>query len=66
MYNYDSNAILAEAIPNHQAKKWAFFFTFCNDYEVSKDLKSAFAKYEITFQCVYLHTFIAETQLSEQ
>ena len=70
VYDYDSNAILAEAIPNRQAKTitaaWErihkrltkhghLFSHFVLDNEISEDLKAAFNKYGITFQCVPPH-----------
>ena len=70
VYDYDSNAILAEAIPNRQAKTitdaWnkiykrltkngPSFNHFILDNEISEDLKKSFEKYDITFQCVPSH-----------
>ena len=70
VYDYDANAILAEAIPNRQArtitaawerirkrltKNGHSFSHFVLDNEISEDLKAAFTKYEITFQCVPPH-----------
>ena len=64
VYDYDSNAILAEAIPNRQAKTiteaWTKIYNrltkngpsfnhFILDNEISEDLKKSFEKYDISF-----------------
>ena len=67
MYDYDSNMILMKAIPSRQASvirsAWEELYLkltkhghvvshFILDNEISSDLKKAFDKYKINFQCV--------------
>ena len=67
LYDYDSNAILVEAVPNRQAqtlaKAWEkltnrlrqcghSYTHFVLDNELSADLKQAFKKYNISHECV--------------
>ena len=67
LYDYDSNAILVHPIPNRQAQTISCAWTtlterlmknghryenFILDNEISSDLKQAFKKYEIEYQCV--------------
>ena len=67
LYDYDLNAILVQAIPNRQAQAIANawenltnrlntnghkYNNFILDTEISAELKNAFKKYEIKYECV--------------